>query len=121
MHLLRSLKKRCVINFILFSFKNCAKYFFIFWCFVQDTCFFLCFYHFTYKTSISFMLATYKFPLYLLHDIQYKFYNRLQLEMYNSQFGFFLKIHQVRANSWTITKFRDLCKPISACFFEIVI
>ena len=52
-----------------------------------------------YKTSISFMLATYKFPLYLLHDVTYKFYNRLQLGMYNSQFGFFLKFHRVRGNS----------------------
>ena len=36
-----------------------------------------------------------------------KFYNGLQLGMNNSQFGFFLKIHRVRANSWTITNFRD--------------
>ena len=42
----------------------------------------------------------------------YKFYNRLQLGMYNSQFGFFLKNHRVRGNSWTITNFRDLRKPI---------
>ena len=50
-----------------------------------------------------------------------KNYDRLQLGIHNSLFGYFLKRNQVRANSWTITKFRDLCKLISASFCEIVI
>ena len=68
--------------------------------------FFLCFYHFTRPPS---PLCLQPINFHFICCMTYKFYNRLQLGMYNSQFVFFFKIHRVRGNSWTITKFRDLC------------
>ena len=56
-----------------------------------------------------------------IHCITYKFYSGLQLGMHNSQFEFSFKFHPIKGNSWTITKIRDLCKPILACFCEIAI
>ena len=80
---------------------------------------FLCFYHFTRPPASPLCLQPINF--HFICCMTYKFYNGLQLGMYNSQCGFFLKNLRVRGNSWTITILRDLHKPILACFFEIVI
>ena len=77
----------------------------------RETISFLCFYHFTRPPS---PLCLQPINFHFICCMTYKFYNRLQLGMYNSQFGFFLKNHRVRGNSWTITNFRYSRKPILA-------
>ena len=98
------------------SLGNASRWKGFFPCWISKVCivvFFCVFHHFTRPQSNLYLQPI---SFHFIFCAIYTFHNKLELEMYNSHFGLFLKIHQVRANFLTISKLRDsnLCKAISA-------